>query len=65
MRMQQVSSSMVNAVGYDKKNQTLCVDFNGGKTYEYYDVPIEVYEGLADAGSVGRYLNSEVKGKYS
>lgn len=64
MEMTNVDSSNVAAVGYDEDSQTLQVEFNNGATYQYFDVPIGVFEGLRDAASVGQYLNQQVKGIY-
>jgi len=59
-----VSSSNLVSVGYDEDSSTLEVEFNSG-TYQYYDVPLYVYEELISAGSVGSYLHQNVKNTYS
>ena len=64
MQMQQVNSSNVAAVGYEEASQTLQVEFNNGSTYQYFDVPKAVFEGLTNAGSVGGYLNTHIKGSF-
>lgn len=64
MKMTNVNSSNVAAVGYDEDSQTLQVEFNNGGTYQYFDVPEAIFEGLRDADSVGQYLNQQVKGVY-
>lgn len=64
MQMQSVNSSNVAAVGYDEDSQTLQVEFNNGSTYQYFDVPKNVFEGLISAGSVGSYLNAHIKGSF-
>ncbi|MGJ8638126.1 MAG: KTSC domain-containing protein [Opitutaceae bacterium] len=55
-----VNSSMLYAVGYDPKSEVLEVVFNSGKIWRYYDVPLNVYEGLLKTRSVGSYMNSYV-----
>lgn len=62
MEMHLVDSSNVSAIGYDEDSQTLQVEFNSGATYQYFDVPQQIFEGMLDAGSVGQYLNQHVKG---
>lgn len=62
MEMKKVKSSNVVAVGYDGAN--LIVEYAGG-TYSYEKVAKKVYEGLLAAESKGRYMNSEIKGKYA
>lgn len=64
MEMIHVESSNIEAVGYDEDSSTLQVEFKNGGTYQYFDVPEHVFEGLRDADSVGRYLASTIKGSY-
>lgn len=64
MEMHNVDSSNVAAVGYEEDSQTLQVEFNNGGTYQYFDVPQAIFEGLLGASSVGQYLNQNVKGSY-
>lgn len=64
MEMHNVDSSNVAAVGYEEDSQTLQVEFNNGSTYQYFDVPHAIFEGLLGAGSIGQYLNQNVKGTY-
>ena len=58
--LEPVESSMISSVGYDPESRTLAVVFNSGKTYEYQDVPVEVYEGLMAAESKGQYMNEYI-----
>lgn len=60
-----VSSSNIASVGYDKEEQTLEVEFNSGAVYQYFQVPVNVYEGLISASSVGKYFNANVRDVYS
>ncbi|NMW31211.1 KTSC domain-containing protein [Altererythrobacter sp. RZ02] len=64
MEMHNVDSSNVAAVGYEEDSQTLQVEFNNGGTYQYFDVPQAIFDGLLGASSVGQYLNQHVKGTY-
>lgn len=59
-----VSSSNVASVGYDAEAQTLEVEFRNGGIYRYEGVPQSVYDGLMAAGSIGAYLNANVKSQY-
>jgi hypothetical protein len=59
-----VDSSMLGAVGYDSRAQTLLVLFNTGRAYVYYDVPLNTYLGLISAESKGRYMNQFIIGVY-
>ena len=58
-----VSSSNVDAVGYDEGSQTVRVWFLDGSVYDYRNVNILEYEALRDAPSVGSYLHRNYKGQ--
>lgn len=60
-----VSSSNVEAIGYDSESETLKVWFLNGSAYQYLSVPFAIFEGLKDAPSVGSYLHQNVKGQYT
>ena len=57
-------SSNVAGFSYDETIQVLTVEFNSGSRYEYYDVPVHLFEGMCATDSKGRYLNDEIKGQY-
>ena len=61
MRRQAVSSSIVSKVGYDEGSRTLEVLFTNGSTYQYFDVPSQIYAELMQTGSIGQYLNANIK----
>ena len=61
MEMIPVDSSNLSAIGYNYETATLRVDFQNGRSYEYYAVPAELYEGLLSAGSKGKYLDVYIK----
>ena len=64
MERQPVNSSNLAEVGYDSRTQTLEVCFKSGRTYQYFDVPERIGDGLRGAESPGGYLNREIKGKF-
>ncbi|HZS44335.1 MAG TPA: KTSC domain-containing protein [Blastocatellia bacterium] len=55
-----VESSMIRAVGYDRKMRVLEVVFNSGETYRYEGVSPDVYKDLMNASSKGRYMHDEI-----
>ena len=59
-----VSSSNIASIGYDEASQTLEVEFLSGSVYQYYNVPLSVYENMMQAGSKGRFLNFYIKNAY-
>lgn len=64
MNRRPVSSSSVTSVGYDPRTLTLEVEFSDGELYRYFDVPEHDADGLIAAGSIGKYLNEHIKGRY-
>ena len=60
MKLTTVESSMIHAVGYDRKTRTLEVIFNSGQTYVYEEVPPKVYKELMEAESKGRYMRDAI-----
>ncbi len=56
-----VSSSNIRSIGYDHETLILEVEFIHGGTYQYSDVPEEVYLGLMNAGAHGSFFNEYVK----
>jgi hypothetical protein len=62
--MEFVDSSNLEAIGYSDDDQTLWVQFKGGRTYIYDEVPRYVFEDLQAAPSKGSFLNREVKSNY-
>lgn len=64
MNMIPVSSSNIARIGYDQATQILMVEFLKGSLYQYFDVPLAVYEGFIAAESKGKYLATQIKGIY-
>lgn len=64
MQRVSVTSSNVSEIGYDEDRRILEVLFLNGSLYQYFDVPPQVHNELMSAGSIGQYLNSNIKGTY-
>jgi hypothetical protein len=64
MQLTTVESSMIHAIGYDAEQQLLEIVFNTGRTYQYLEVPPEVYKELMKAESKGRYFLANVRDMY-
>lgn len=50
---------------YDQFNRTLFICFQGGQTYKYINVPIEMNKSFLEAISQGKFINENIKDKYS
>jgi hypothetical protein len=59
-----VASTNVRSIGYDTTSSTLEVEFQNSFVYQYYNVPVHVYEALMAAGSKGQFINSQIKNVY-
>lgn len=64
MEMRSVASSNISAVGYDVNTETLRVQFANGSTYEYKNVPSVVFDEFLSAGSLGSFLNRNIRYSY-
>lgn len=63
MNMIPVSSSNLVSVGYDSSTATLIIAFHSG-VYDYYNVPQNIFEGLLNASSKGKYHHAFIKNSY-
>lgn len=57
-------SSNVAGFGYDSKSEVLTVEFMQGRRYNYYDVPLMIFEQMRMATLKGQFLAQNIKGKY-
>jgi hypothetical protein len=64
MERKQVDSSNISSIGYDENSNTLEVEFHSGAVYQYFDVPLNVYNGMIEADSKGKYFAQHIKGYY-
>jgi len=61
-----VDSSLIRSVGYDLPSSVLEIEFvEGGRVYEYLDVPLSVYSRLMAAASIGNFFNESIRDIYS
>ena len=64
MQRKSVASSNIASVGYDANTETLEVEFLNGSIYQYYNVPLNMYDLLMAESSKGRFLNAYIKNAY-
>jgi len=64
LKRQSVSSSNLASIGYDASSNTLEVEFNSGRVYEYYDVPASEHRALMNVSSHGTYFNANIRNNY-
>lgn len=53
-----------NIADIDHDGTDLFVEYLSGARYRFKNVPVEVFEAFKEAESKGRFMNSQIKGKY-
>jgi hypothetical protein len=64
MQRQNVSSSDIKSIGYDRESHILEIEFHSGGIYQYFNVPVVVYENLMSASSHGEFFHQNIKDVY-
>lgn len=64
IKREPVHSSNVVSVGYSRHLRALEIEFTRGAIYRFLEVPPAVYRGLIAAGSKGRFIAENIRGKY-
>jgi KTSC domain len=57
------SSAFVRGT-YQRGTGQMDLTFQNGRTYSYYEVPFEVWDGLTNADSPGSYFHANIKDQY-
>ncbi len=57
-------SSNISRFGYNETSNILTVEFKNGNKYDYYDVPIHIFESMKEAPSKGIFLAHNIKGNF-
>lgn len=65
MRLEKFDSESIAAAGYDAAGAVLRLRFVDSGTYDYFDVPPQVWAGLRRAESKGRYFHDEIRDRYA
>lgn len=58
------SSSNIQILRYNSDTSTLEVTFHSGGVYQYFDLPLHVWNNFKTAESKGSFLNKYIKGYY-
>jgi hypothetical protein len=64
MRPLAVESTTLITIAYDLDRQLLQLEFRDRAIYHYFDVPVDVYQGLVTAPSKGGYFNRSIRGRF-
>ena len=60
-----VQSSNLRSVGYDPDSKNLEVEFKEGRIYSYNNVPKDIFEGLINAASKGKFFSHYIRDRFS
>lgn len=63
--MQFVDSSAIERIGYDPNSSTLRIEFKNNRTYDYSNVPENIFNELKHAPSIGGYHATNIKNSFS
>lgn len=59
-----VDSSSLKSIGYDRRSQTLEVEFSNGGVYRYDDVPLGLWTELRHAPSKGKFFQEKIRDQF-
>ncbi len=65
IEMQDVNSSYCKKIGYNNKERIFQVEFNGGEIYQYFKVPIFLYEQLCKSESKGKFFIKKIRDNFN
>ncbi|GAA0660456.1 hypothetical protein GCM10010193_09270 [Kitasatospora atroaurantiaca] len=65
MVREDVESSALRSVGYDRGGHVLEIEFVSSSVYQYSGVPGRIHRALMAAASHGRYFNQAIRGRYT
>jgi hypothetical protein len=58
------NSSNLASATYDPEVENLTIEFQDGKSYTYFNVPVQKYRSLTLAPSPGGYFHRQIKGQH-
>lgn len=64
MNREQVESSNIESIGYDKDKKILEVEFTSGAIFRYTDIVKKVHNELMNAESIGSYFGRNIRYEY-
>ena len=65
MEVLTLSSVALHAIAYNAEQETLEVEFQNGRIYQYYRVPKMVFLDLLAADSKGRFFNRRIRDRFA
>jgi hypothetical protein len=59
-----VDSTLLASISYEPDAALLYLEFRDGAAYRYFNVPVDIYNGLLGANSKGVYFNRRIRGSF-
>jgi hypothetical protein len=59
-----IQRSNLESYGYDRESNTFEIEMYGGQLYEYYRVPVEIYQKFVEAISKDFYFEMNIQNRY-
>ena len=60
----QVNSSAIQSAKFNRHTNTLTLPFKNLAGYDYFNVPLHLFDGLRDTDSKGRFINKYIIGEF-
>ena len=58
------ASSVIRSIDYNVDTEDLTVELQSGASYCYHNVPSEVHDDFVEAESLGKFFNTNIRGKF-
>lgn len=58
------TSSNISRISYDETSSNLEVEFLNGRVYQYFDIPVLIWQQFKQSDSKGKFLHTTIKGNY-
>jgi len=60
----QVNSTAIQRAKFNRETNTLTLTFKNLSGYDYFNVPLHLFDGLRDSDSKGRFINKYIIGEF-
>jgi hypothetical protein len=60
----QVNSTAIQRAKFNRETNTLTLIFKNLSGYDYFNVPLHLFNGLRDSDSKGRFINKYIIGEF-
>jgi len=64
LKAKEFDSSNLNSIRYSEEEEVLEIEFKRGGTYQYKDVPMNIFEEFCNAESKGKFFTTKIKPIY-